>query len=138
MKAKINEYDQNRSVTRNLYLILSHILCRSGSQSQPQHPPPNWGSNSQQQQTPSNQSSPNPASYPSYYAEAPSQPVDRHAASQAYAQYYNHEADQLEDDEGWTAVSGRGRPTRTKAVTEQPKPVEVQGYDVGMTIAWKD
>ncbi|KIP06530.1 hypothetical protein PHLGIDRAFT_128242 [Phlebiopsis gigantea 11061_1 CR5-6] len=114
VKAKINEYDQNRS----------------GSQSQPQHPPPNWGSHSQQQQTPSNQSSPNPASYPSYYAEAPSQPVDRHAASQAYAQYYNHEADQLEDDEGWTAVSGRGRPTRTKAVTEQPKPVEVQGYDV--------
>ena len=104
----------------------------TNAQSQPQHPPPSWGSTSGSQQPTSAQGSPNPASYPSYYAEPPSQPIDRHTASQAYARYYNHEAD--EDDEGWTAVSERGRTTGTKPVTEQPQPIEVKGYDAGRRI----
>lgn len=91
--------------------------------------PPNWGSSSSQQ--PSAQGSPNPASYPNYYAETPaSQPVDRHAASQAYAPYYagaTRAQAQGADDDGWQQVAARGRPTEQKPVAAP----EVKGYDIG-------
>ncbi|EKM54735.1 uncharacterized protein PHACADRAFT_258770 [Phanerochaete carnosa HHB-10118-sp] len=113
-KAKINEYQQSRPNTQQQ------------QQQEPQHPPPSWGSTPTQKQP-----SPGAASLPNYYHET-QQPVDRHAASQAYAHYYTvapGDSPDLGEEDGWQQISRRGRRSEEKPLAEQPK-AEIRGYDL--------
>ena len=102
--------------------LLITLYLRPSAQ-QPQHPPPSWGSSSQ----PSAHGSPDPASYPNFYAST-NAPVDRHATSQAFAPYYGHDAGSSDLDDGWQEVGRRGRRSNEKPIIEQPQPI--RGYDL--------
>ncbi|KAJ3556399.1 hypothetical protein NM688_g2047 [Phlebia brevispora] len=114
VKAKINEYEQSRQ--------------------QGQQPAePSWGSDSGSGPRRSNDGlSQQPAGYPSYYSPDPRTPnaasnnrapMDRHATSQAYAQYYTVGSD---EDDGWTPVRNKDRRTSGDGGSR-----EVKGYDIG-------